>query len=179
MTPFPVCSHLAKNPDIHQTAWVAPGAVVLGDVTLGARSSIWFGCILRADIQRITIGEGTNIQDGTVIHLASDLGTIVGDFTTVGHRALLHACEVGDEVLVGMGAIVMDGAKIGARSIIAAGSLVPKGREIPPGSLVMGSPAKVVRPLDADERASIRGWAEKYIRVTAEHRDHQERGLRS
>ncbi len=179
MTPFPVCSHLAKNPDIHQTAWVAPGAVVLGDVTLGARSSIWFGCILRADIQRITIGEGTNIQDGTVIHLASDLGTIVGDFTTVGHRALLHACEVGDEVLVGMGAIVMDGAKIGARSIIAAGSLVPKGREIPPGSLVMGSPAKVVRPLDADERASIRGWAEKYIRVTGEHRAHQERGLRS
>jgi carbonic anhydrase/acetyltransferase-like protein (isoleucine patch superfamily) len=179
MTPFPVCSHLARDPNIHPKAWVAPGAVILGDVTLGARSSVWFGCVLRADIQRIVIGEGTNLQDGTILHLASDLGTVVGDYTTVGHRALLHACEIGDEVLVGMGAIVMDGAKIGARSIIAAGSLVPKGREIPPGSLVMGSPAKVVRPLDADERASIRGWAEKYIRVTGEHRAHQERGLRS
>ncbi len=170
MTPFPVCTHLMKDPDIHPTAWVAPGAVVLGDVTLGARSSVWFGCILRADIQRITIGEGTNLQDGTILHLASDLGTVVGNFTTVGHRALLHACEVGDEVLIGMGAIVMDGAKIGDRSIVAAGSLVPKGRQIPPGSLVMGSPAKVVRALDEDEQASIRGWAEKYIRVSEEHR---------
>lgn len=174
MTPFPVCTHLAKDPDIHPTAWVAPGAVIVGDVTVGPNSSVWFGCVLRADIQRITIGEGTNIQDGTIIHLASDLGTIVGDHVTVGHRALLHACEIGDEVLVGMGAIVMDGAKIGARSIIAAGSLVPKGREIPPGSLVMGSPAKVVRTLDAEEQASIRGWAEKYMRVTEEHRAHQQ-----
>lgn len=179
MTPFPVCTHLAKDPDIHSTAWVAPGAVVIGDVALGARSSVWFGCVLRSDIQRITIGEGTNLQDGTIIHLASDLGTIVGDFTTVGHRALLHACEVGDEVLVGMGAIVMDGAKIGSRSIVAAGSLVPKGRQIPPGSLVMGSPAKVVRALDAGEQASIRGWAEKYIRVAGEHRAYQERERRS
>lgn len=174
MTPFPVCTHLARDPDIHPTAWVAPGAVIVGDVTVGPNSSVWFGCVLRADIQRITIGEGTNIQDGTIIHLASDLGTIVGDHVTVGHRALLHACEIGDEVLVGMGAIVMDGAKIGARSIIAAGSLVPKGREIPPGSLVMGSPAKVVRTLDAEEQASIRGWAEKYMRVTEEHRAHQQ-----
>lgn len=170
MTQFPVCTHLAKGPDIHATAWVAPGASVIGDVVLGARSSVWFGCVLRADIQRIAIGEGTNLQDGAIVHLASDLGTVVGDYVTVGHRALLHACEVGDEVLVGMGAIVMDGAKIGARSIVAAGSLVPKGREIPPGSLVMGSPAKVVRALDEDEQASIRGWAEKYIRVAEEHR---------
>lgn len=175
MTPFPVCTHLQKSPDIHPTTWVAPGAVVMGDVTLRPLSSVWFGCVLRADIQQITIGEGTNLQDGTIIHLASDLGTHVGDYVTVGHRALLHACEIGDEVLVGMGAILMDGAKIGSRSIIAAGSLVPKGREIPPGSLVMGSPAKVVRQLDATEQESIRGWAEKYIRVAAEHRAWQNR----
>jgi carbonic anhydrase/acetyltransferase-like protein (isoleucine patch superfamily) len=144
--------------------------VVLGDVVLGPLSSVWYQSVLRADIQRIVIGEGTNLQDGSILHLASDLATTVGSFVTVGHRALLHACEVGDEVLVGMGAIVMDGAKIGARSILAAGALVPKGRQIPPGSLVMGSPATVVRSLDLTEQGSIRHWAEKYIRVAAEHR---------
>lgn len=171
MTVPPVCTHLSRDPDIHPDSWVAPGAAVMGDVVLGPLSSVWYHCVLRADIQRIEIGEGTNVQDGTIIHLASDLGTVVGSYATVGHRALLHACEVGDEVLIGMGAIVMDGAVVGARSIVAAGSLVPKGRVIPPGSLVMGSPAKVVRSLDASEQASIRHWAEKYIRVTAEHRD--------
>lgn len=172
MTPDTVCTHLGKHPDIHPKAWVAPGAVVLGDVTLGEDVSVWYQSVLRADIQSIVIGQGTNLQDGTIIHLASDLGTVVGSHCTVGHRALLHACEVGDEVLVGMGAIVMDGTKIGARSIIAAGSVVPKGREIPSGSLVMGSPAKVVRALDLDEQRGLRAWAEKYIRVTAEHRAH-------
>lgn len=146
----------------------------MGDVILGPLSSVWYQCVLRADIQRIEIGEGTNIQDATVVHLASDLGTVVGAYVTVGHRALLHACEIGDEVLVGMGAIVMDGARVGSRSIVAAGSLVPKGRIIPPGSLVMGSPAKVVRSLDASEQGSIRDWAEKYIRVAAEHRARHE-----
>ncbi len=171
MTPPSVCTHLSNHPDIHPSAWVAPGAAVMGDVVLGALSSVWYQCVLRADIQRIAIGEGTNVQDGTIIHLASDLGTVVGAYATVGHRALLHACEIGDEVLVGMGAIVMDGAKVGARSIVAAGSLVPKGREIPPGSLAMGSPARVVRSLSPDEQRAIRGWAEKYIRVAAEHRN--------
>jgi carbonic anhydrase/acetyltransferase-like protein (isoleucine patch superfamily) len=172
MKPPNVCCHLGKSPDIHPSAFLAPGAVVLGDVVLGEHSSIWYQCVLRADIQRITIGEGTNLQDGTIVHLASDLGTTVGSYTTVGHRALLHACEVSDEVLVGMGAIVMDGARVGARSIIAAGTLIPKGREIPPGSLVMGSPGKVVRVLSLEEQRGIRHWAEKYIRVAAEHREH-------
>lgn len=170
MMPNPVCPHLFSDPDIHPTAWVAPGADVMGGVVLGANSSVWYGCVLRADIQRIVIGEGTNLQDGTIVHLASELGTSVGAYATVGHRALLHACEIGDEVLVGMGAIVMDGAKVGARSIVAAGSLVPKGREIPPGSLAMGSPAKVVRTLGLEEQRELRSWAEKYIRVAAEHR---------
>ncbi|MCK5923280.1 MAG: gamma carbonic anhydrase family protein, partial [Methylococcales bacterium] len=131
----------------------------------------WYHCVLRADIQSISIGLGTNIQDGTVIHLASDQGTSVGSYATVGHKALLHACDVEDEVLVGMGAIIMDGARIGARSIVAAGSLVTKGTVVPPGSLVMGSPAKVVRSLDLDEQKNIRSWAEKYIQVSKEHRE--------
>jgi len=170
MIPQPVCSHLGIRPDIHPNAFLAPGAVVVGDVVIGDSSSVWYQCVLRADIQRITIGSGSNIQDGTVIHLSSDLGTSVGDRVTVGHRALLHACEISDEVLVGMGAIVMDGASVGTQSIIAAGALIPKGMRIPPGSLVMGSPGRIVRELNAEERDSIRLWAEKYIRVAEEHR---------
>ncbi|NLT69655.1 MAG: gamma carbonic anhydrase family protein [Verrucomicrobiaceae bacterium] len=165
-----VCTHLSILPDIAASAYVAPGAVVLGDVVLGDLSSVWYQCVLRADIQRITIGEGSNIQDGSVIHLASDVGTTVGSYVTVGHKALLHACEVEDEVLVGMGAIVMDRARIGARSIVAAGSLVPKGMRVPEGSLVMGTPGRVVRSLSYDEQVGIRHWAEKYIAVAAAHR---------
>ncbi len=166
----PICTHLDRNPKIHDEAWLAPGVVIVGDVTVESQASIWFQCVLRADIQSIKIGPGTNIQDGTVIHLSSELGTVVGSYTTVGHKALLHACEVEDEVLVGMGAIIMDGARIGARSIVGAGALVTGGTIIPPGSMVVGSPAKVVRSLDLKEQKSIRSWAEKYIQVTAEHR---------
>lgn len=146
----------------------------MGAVTLGEEASVWYQSVLRADIERIEIGPGSNIQDGTVIHLASDLGTSVGSYVTVGHKALLHACRVDDEVLIGMGAIVMDGAEIGARSIVAAGSLVPKGVVVPPGSLVMGTPAKVVRSLPLDEQKGIRHWAEKYIQVAREHREWRE-----
>jgi carbonic anhydrase/acetyltransferase-like protein (isoleucine patch superfamily) len=117
------------------------------------------------------VGEGSNIQDGAVIHLASDRGTTVGSYVTVGHKAMLHACEIGDEVLVGMGAIVMDGAVVGARSIIGAGTLIPPGKIIPPGSLVIGSPGRVVRLLPEAEQEAIRGWAEKYISVAREHRE--------
>jgi len=166
----PICTHLDQSPKIHDEAWLAPGAVIVGDVTVESQASIWFQCVLRADIQSIKIGPGTNIQDGTVIHLSSDQGTVVGSYVTVGHKALLHACEVEDEVLVGMGAIIMDGARIGARSIVAAGSLVTGGTIIPPGSMVMGAPAKAVRSLDLKEQKSIRSWAEKYIQVTAEYR---------
>ncbi|MDF1658819.1 MAG: gamma carbonic anhydrase family protein [Verrucomicrobiales bacterium] len=172
MNPNPVCTHLTKTPDIHPTAFVAPGANVMGDVTLGANASVWYQCVLRADIQSIHIGEGSNIQDGTVIHLASDIGTAVGQYVTVGHKAMLHACEIDDEVLIGMGAIVMDGATIGSRSIVAAGSLVTKGFEAPSGSLVMGAPARIARRLDKDEQRGIRAWADKYIQVSREHRAH-------
>jgi carbonic anhydrase/acetyltransferase-like protein (isoleucine patch superfamily) len=166
----PVCSHLAISQKIAPDAFVAPGAVLLGDISIGGDSSIWYGCVLRADIQAIRVGRGSNIQDGTIVHLASDLGTTVGDWVTCGHRALLHACTIGDEVLVGMGAIVMDGVKVGSRSIIGAGALLTKGTEVPPGSLVMGSPAKVVRPLSEGEQDGIRAWAEKYVQVAREHR---------
>ncbi len=172
MSLSPVCTHLSQSPDIPPSAFIAPGAVVTGDVTLGEQSSIWYQCVLRADIEAIEIGPGSNIQDGTVIHLASNRGTKVGAFTTVGHKALLHACTIGDEVLIGMGAIVMDGAVVGDRSLVAAGSLITKGLEVPPGSLVVGSPARVMRQLKVGEQEELRGWAEKYIRVAEEHRNH-------
>lgn len=166
-----IADFLTKNPEIPPTAFVAPGATVLGDVTLGEEASVWYQAVLRADIESIAIGRGSNLQDGVVVHLASDRGTVVGDWVTVGHRALLHACTVGDEVLVGMGAILMDGAVVGARSIIGAGALVTKGQQIPEGSLVMGSPARIVRALSDEEQASIRKWAEKYVEVARCHRD--------
>jgi len=162
--------HFARLPSVHPTAFIAPGAVVIGDVTLGEESSIWYNTVLRGDINEIRIGAHSNIQDGSVIHLADELGAYVGEYVTVGHKALLHACKIGDEVLVGMGAIVLDGVEIGPRSIIGAGSLVTKGKIIPPGSLVMGSPAKVVRQLDEAEQLSIKPWAEKYVEVAKKHR---------
>ena len=165
-----VCTHLEIRPKIAESAFVAPNSTVIGDVSLGEKSSIWYQSVLRADIESIRIGEGSNLQDGVIVHLASDLGTEVGNYVTVGHRALLHACHIEDEVLIGMGAIIMDGARIGARSIVAAGSIVTKGSIIPPGSLVIGTPAKVVRKLPLDEQKSIRHWAEKYVCVAAEHR---------
>ncbi|MEC5126606.1 gamma carbonic anhydrase family protein [Verrucomicrobiales bacterium BCK34] len=168
-----ICSHIDTKPNIDQTSFIAPGAVVIGDVELGAYSSVWYQSVLRADIQRIVVGEGSNIQDGVVIHLASDRGTKVGNYVTVGHKALLHACEIEDEVLVGMGAIIMDGAVVGKRSIVGAGTLIPRGKIIPPGSLVMGSPGRVVRALSGGEQEEIRGWAEKYITVAREHREFQ------
>lgn len=166
----PLCPSLQAIPQVHPEAFVAPGAILLGEVTLSAKASIWYGAILRADLSPITIGTGTNLQDGVIVHLASDRGTVVGDYVTVGHRALLHACTIEDEVLIGMGAIVMDGAVIGRRSIVAAGAVVPKGLIVPPGSLVLGTPAKVARPLTEVEHGDLRGWAEKYIRVAEEHR---------
>ena len=162
---------LDTPPAIHPTAFVAPGASVIGDVTLAEESSVWFQAVLRGDINRIVIGPRSNVQDGAVVHLADDLGTFVGELVTVGHKAILHACTIADEVLVGMGAIILDGAEIGARSIIGAGALVTGGKKIPPGSLVLGSPAKVVRTLSPEEQAGIRVWAEKYVALSHAYRE--------
>lgn len=154
------------EPKIHPSAFVAPSADLIGDVTVGEASSIWYGCVLRGDINRIVIGSRSNIQDGCIVHLADDDAVSIGDDVTIGHRALIHACTIGDAVLVGMGAIIMDGARIGARSIIGAGALVLGGTEIPPGSLVLGAPAKVARALDPHEQNEGRRLAAKYVEVS-------------
>ena len=156
---------------IHASAFVASGAVVIGDVTLAEESSVWFQAVLRGDINRIVIGPRSNVQDGAVVHLADDYGAFVGELVTVGHKAVLHACTISDEVLVGMGAIILDGAEIGARSIIGAGALVTGGTKIPAGSLVLGSPAKVVRTLSLDDQAGIKVWAEKYVALSRAFRE--------
>ncbi|HSY17093.1 MAG TPA: gamma carbonic anhydrase family protein [Candidatus Acidoferrales bacterium] len=154
---------LRKKPKLDKGVYLASTAVVLGDVTLGAHSSVWYGAVLRGDINRIVVGHHTNVQDNAVLHLADNFPCVLGNWVTVGHSAVVHACKVGDEVLVGMGAIILDGAVIGKQSIIGAKALVTQGTKIPPGSLVLGAPAKVVRKLTKKERAGLKWWAEKYV----------------
>lgn len=174
MDPLERARFLFVAPRIDPTAYVAAQAVVIGDVRLAAQSSVWPTAVLRGDINYIEIGEGSNIQDGSVVHLADDLPVIVGKLVTVGHRAILHACTVEDECLIGMGATVLDGAVIGKGSIVGAHALVTKGMRVPPGSLVMGTPAKVVRPLHPEEIADIRHWADHYVELGPIHKKHFE-----
>lgn len=164
-----LAAHLGKTPNVARALFVAANASVMGDVVLGARSSVFYGAVLRGDINVIRVGEGTNIQDNAVVHLADDAGAFIGAWCTIGHTAIIHACAIGDECLIGMGATILDHAKIGARSIVGANSLVPQRFECPPGSLVYGAPAKVVRVLTEEEQRSIRGWAEKYLEVAKAH----------
>jgi len=158
--------HLDATASIHPSAFIAPGAVIVGDVEIGEEASVWYGVVIRADLNRIRIGPRSNIQDGSVLHLADELGVEVGEYVTCGHSAILHACRIEDEALIGMGATVLDGAEIGARSVIGANALVTQGMKIPAGSLVLGSPAKVRRTLDLEEQAAVRTWAEKYVRLS-------------
>lgn len=158
---------LRRQPNLGQGVYIANGAVVLGDVTLGDHSSVWYNAVLRGDINYIQIGHHTNVQDNAVLHLADEFPCKLGNYVTIGHSAVVHACEVGDEVLVGMGAIILDGAVIGEQSIIGARALVTQGMKIPPGSMVLGSPAKVVRALTAKERAGLKHWAVKYVKNAA------------
>ncbi len=157
---------LGRQPEVHSTAFVAPGAVLIGDVTLSEETSVWYQAVLRGDINRIVVGPHSNVQDGAVIHLERDRGVVLGEWVTVGHKAVVHACTVDNEVLVGIGSIILDGAEIGARSIVGAGAVVTGGKKIPPGSLVLGTPARVVRQLSLEEQASIRGWAERYVTLS-------------
>jgi carbonic anhydrase/acetyltransferase-like protein (isoleucine patch superfamily) len=154
---------LRKSPKLGKGVYLAKTAVVLGDVTIGAHSSVWFGAVLRGDINRIVVGHRSNIQDNVVLHLADDFPCLIGNWVTVGHSAIVHACKVGDEVLVGMGAVILDGAVVGKQTIIGAKALVTQGMKIPPGSLVLGAPAKIVRKLTPKERVSPKWWAEKYV----------------
>jgi len=156
---------LGAEPLIASDVFVASNATVLGAVSIGSKSSVWFQSVIRADINVIQIGSETNIQDGSVLHVADQYGLTIGNQVCCGHRAILHACAIQDRVLIGMNALVMDGAEIGAGSMIGAGALVTKETRIPPGSLVLGSPAKVVRLLTASEQKSIEDLAAKYVVV--------------
>jgi carbonic anhydrase/acetyltransferase-like protein (isoleucine patch superfamily) len=149
-------------PDIDDAAFVAPTAVVVGAVTMGPRSSIWYSAVARADAETIEIGERSNVQDGSTLHSDPGFPLVIGTGVTVGHRVILHGARIDDDVLVGMGAVVMNGAHIGSGSIIAAGAVVTQGKQIPPGSVVAGVPAKVVRQATDDDLLHIRGNAAAY-----------------
>lgn len=160
-----------KKPTLHPSAFVAPNATVLGDVTLGANSSVFYGAVLRADVNSIDIGMGSNIQDGCIIHVDPPYPVVIGNGCTVGHGAILHGCAVGDNSLIGMGAIVLNGAQIGKNCIIGAGALVTQNTVIPDGSLVIGSPAKVKRSLTPEEIEGNRQTAENYIAEITEYKN--------
>jgi len=154
---------LRKQPKLGKGVYIATSAIVLGDVKLGDFSSVWYNAVLRGDINRIVVGHHTNIQDNAVLHLADEFPCIVGNYVTVGHSAIVHACKVGNEVLVGMGAVILDGAVVGRQSLIGAKAVVTPGMRIPPGSMVLGTPAKVVRKLTPKERNGLKYWATKYV----------------
>jgi gamma-carbonic anhydrase len=159
------------TPKIHGTAFIAGDAVIIGDVEIGEDSSIWFGSVLRGDVNHIRIGDRTNIQDGTVIHVSSkDHPTILENNITVGHRVTLHGCHIESGCLIGIGSIVLDGARIGKNSLVAAGCLVTPNTHIPSGSLVMGSPARVKRPLTPKEIAGLETSWKNYVELSAAYR---------
>jgi carbonic anhydrase/acetyltransferase-like protein (isoleucine patch superfamily) len=154
--------HLRRSPSLGRGVYIAPTAVVVGDVTIGDYSSIWHHAVLRGDINRIVVGHHSNIQDNAVVHLADEHPCCIGNHVTIGHSAIVHACTVGDHTLIGMGATILDGAVIGSQSIVGANSLVPQGMKVPPGSLAVGSPARVVRRLTAAECGELLVLAENY-----------------
>jgi carbonic anhydrase/acetyltransferase-like protein (isoleucine patch superfamily) len=164
-------ARLKKCPTIHSSAWVVPGATVIGDVILEEESSVWYGAVLRGDINRIVIGPRSNIQDNAVVHVDTNYPTTMGELVTVGHTAVVHACKVDNEVLVGMGAVILDDVEVGARSIIGANALVTIGTKIPPGSLVLGSPAKIRRQLTLEEQKDIARWAWSYVETAKQYRE--------
>ncbi len=164
-----IIRNVRRHPQVAADAYVADDATVVGNVEIGAEASVWHQAVLRGDVAHIVLGPGSNVQDGAVVHVADDLPAIIGRLVTVGHKAIVHACTIGDEVLVGMGAIILDGARVGARSIIGANATVKQGMEIPPGSLVLGTPAKIVRELSPEEQEEIRMWALRYVRLSREY----------
>ena len=159
-----------RTPDIAESAWVADSAQVMGDVTLGEGASVWFGAIARGDSDRIVVGAGSNIQDGSVLHADEGLPLVVGERVTVGHQVMLHGCTIGDESLIGIGAIVLNGVKIGRNCLVGAGSLVTEGKEFPDGSMIIGSPAKVVRQLTLEQMEGLRKSAQHYMDNARQYR---------
>jgi carbonic anhydrase/acetyltransferase-like protein (isoleucine patch superfamily) len=148
------------SPGIHPSAFIAPGAAVMGDVTIGQDASVWYGAVLRGDMAPIVIGPESNLQDGTIVHVDEGAPCIVGRRVGVGHRVVLHGCTVEDECLIGMGSVLLNGVRIGTGSVVAAGAVIPEGMQVPPRSLVMGVPGRIVRPVDAALAARItETWA--------------------
>ncbi len=158
------------TPRLHASAFVAPGASVIGRVTLGKDSSVWFGCVLRADVNRIVIGEGSNIQDGSIVHVDDDHPCLIADHVHVGHHVNLHGCTVERGAMIGIGAIVLSGVSVGEEAIVGAGSVVLEGTKIPPRMLAVGTPAKVVRPVTEKDLMYVRRWAKKYVTLAKEYR---------
>ncbi|WPX09399.1 gamma carbonic anhydrase family protein [Anaerocellum danielii] len=164
-----IITYKGKTPKIAPSAFVAENAVIIGDVEIGENSSVWFGCVLRCEENRIIIGKNTNIQDLTTIHTDHCCSVIIGDNVTIGHNVVLHGCEIGNNVLIGMGSIVMNGSKIGDNSLIGAGSLITQNMVIPPNTLVFGRPAKVIRELKPEEIDKIAISAKEYIELSNEY----------
>lgn len=158
------------QPKIDDTVFIAESADIIGKVTIAKNANIWYNTVIRADENAITIGENTNIQDGCVVHIGTDVSTTIGKNVTVGHKALIHGCKIGDNTLIGMGSIVLDGAEIGEYTLLGAGSLVPPGKKIPSGVLAMGSPAKVIRELSEEEKQNLVQSALKYVKTANNHK---------
>ena len=161
--------YLDKEPKIDKNAWIAESADVIGDVVVERGVSVWYGVVIRADLSKVVIKENSNVQDNCVIHVDHDKPTIIGKSVTVGHGAILHACEIGDNSLIGMGAIVLSGAKIGKNCIIGAGALIPEGKEIVDNSLVLGIPGKVIRKVTDEEVEKLKESSKEYLKLKKSH----------
>ena len=172
---MPLYRIAGQEPQLGEGAWVAPSADVIGDARLGAGASVWFGAVIRADNTAVVLGEGTNVQEGAMLHSDPGSPLTIGAGVTVGHHAILHGCTIGDNVLVGMGATVLNGATIGAGSLVGAGALVTEGKSFPAGSLIVGAPARAVRTLDETARAGLRLSAAHYAERQARYADGLER----
>lgn len=164
-----ISRNIRTAPRIAPDAYIAADATVMANVEIGPEASVWHQAVLRGDVAHVVLGAQSNVQDGAVVHTADNLPAIIGKLVTVGHKAIVHACTVEDEVLVGMGSIILDGARIGTRSIIGANATVKQGMEVPPGSLVLGTPAKIVRTLSEAEQDEIKMWALRYVRLSREY----------
>ena len=158
------------TPKIDDSAWVADNAQVMGEVEMAAHSSVWFSAVVRGDSAKISIGEGSNVQDGSVLHTDTGIPLVIGKHVTVGHMVQLHSCVIGDESLIGIGAIVLNGAKIGKNCLVGAGSLVTEGKEFPDGSMIVGSPAKAVRELTPQQIEGLKSSAQLYVQRSRDYK---------
>ncbi len=155
---------------IAPTAWIAPGVVLVGDITVGEEASIWYGCVLRGDLEPIRIGSGTNVQDLTLVHVDKGYAVEIGENVTIGHRCVVHGCEIGDGALIGMGAVLLSGCRVGKGALVAAGAVVREGSEVPAGSIAAGVPAKIRGQVDEPMRQRIQGGVDDYLACAAAYR---------